>query len=56
MGMPADRFISHGSRAAQLAECGLDAANVAATIQRLLEKDLPSPRVAARSKSVPANI
>lgn len=36
LGMPADRFVAHGSRAAQLAECGLDAANIAATVQRML--------------------
>ncbi len=33
LGMPADRFIRHGSRAGQLAECGIDAAGIAATVQ-----------------------
>lgn len=37
MGMPADRFIPQGSRAGQLAECGIDAAGIASTIQQALE-------------------
>ena len=37
LGMPADRFIAHGSRAGQLAECGIDAPGIAATIQSLVE-------------------
>lgn len=32
LGLPADRFIPHGSRAAQLAECGIDAAGIARTV------------------------
>ena len=32
LGLPADRFIAHGPRAAQLAECGLDATGIAATV------------------------
>lgn len=37
LGLPADRFIAHGSRAGQLAECALDATSIAAAVQRLLE-------------------
>lgn len=37
LGMPTDRFIAHGSRPGQLAECGLDATGIAATVQRLFE-------------------
>jgi 1-deoxy-D-xylulose-5-phosphate synthase len=44
LGMPADRFIAHGSRAGQLAECGIDATAIAATIQRLVEGDEPATR------------
>jgi len=36
LGMPADRFIAHGSRPGQLAECGIDAAGIAAAVERLL--------------------
>jgi 1-deoxy-D-xylulose-5-phosphate synthase len=37
LGMPADRFVAHGSRAGQLAECGYDATGIAAAVQRRLE-------------------
>ena len=37
LGMPSDRFVSHGSRAGQLAECCLDAAGIASTVQSLVE-------------------
>ncbi len=37
LGMPVDRFIAHGSRAGQLAECALDATGIAAAAQRLIE-------------------
>jgi 1-deoxy-D-xylulose-5-phosphate synthase len=36
LGIPADRFIQHGSRTGQLAECGIDAAGIAATVQQAL--------------------
>jgi 1-deoxy-D-xylulose-5-phosphate synthase len=36
LGMPVDRFIPHGSRPGQLAECGLDAAGIAAAVRRAL--------------------
>jgi 1-deoxy-D-xylulose-5-phosphate synthase len=37
LGMPAERFVRHGSRAGQLAEVGIDAAGIAATVQELVE-------------------
>src|SRR5262249_41300467 len=40
IGMPVDRFIPHGSRAAQLAECGLDAANIASVIQQAIQSSV----------------
>lgn len=47
LGIPADRFIQHGSRSGQLAECGIDAAGIAAAVQQELERgarsDLPGP-------------
>lgn len=36
LGIPADRFIAHGSRAGQLAECGFDAAGIAAAVRDAL--------------------
>lgn len=38
LGMPADRFIPHGSRAGQLAECGIDAAGIAAAVRDAIER------------------
>jgi len=38
LGMPADRFIPHGTRTGQLAECGIDAAGIAAVVQRELDR------------------
>ncbi|HOW69073.1 MAG TPA: 1-deoxy-D-xylulose-5-phosphate synthase [Phycisphaerae bacterium] len=40
LGIPADRFIPQGPRAAQLAECGLDAAGIAAAVQQAMERRL----------------
>ncbi len=37
LGIPQDRFIAHGSRAAQLADCGFDATGIAAAVQSLVE-------------------
>ena len=37
IGMPVDHFVAHGSRAGQLAECGMDATGIAAAVQRLLD-------------------
>lgn len=43
LGLPVDRFIPHGSRAGQLAECGLDAAGIADAVRRgLSREDSPS--------------
>jgi len=36
LGIPADRFIKHGSRAGQLAECNIDTAGIAATVEQLM--------------------
>jgi 1-deoxy-D-xylulose-5-phosphate synthase len=46
LGMPVDRFIRHGTRAGQLAECGIDAAGIAAAVQRELIRsaDIRTPR------------
>ncbi len=38
LGMPADRFVAHGPRTAQMAECGIDATGIAAAVQRLVEQ------------------
>ncbi len=40
LGMPTDRFIRHGTRAGQMAECGIDAAGIAAAIQRELARGM----------------
>ena len=50
LGMPADRFISHGTRAGQLAECGIDAAGIAAVVQRELEQPQAPHRHVARGE------
>lgn len=36
LGIPADRFIRHGTRSGQLAECGIDAAGIAAAVTEAL--------------------
>jgi 1-deoxy-D-xylulose-5-phosphate synthase len=41
LGLPADCFVPHGKRSAQLAACKLDAAGLASTIREMLE--LPAP-------------
>lgn len=38
LGMPADRFVAHGSRAGQLAECGLDAAGIAHAVAEAVRR------------------
>ncbi len=48
LGMPADRFVAHGSRAGQLAECGIDATGIASKVQSLVEAQDPKPRAAER--------
>lgn len=45
LGIPADRFIAHGSRVGQLAECGIDAAGIAATVREALR--VPASKVAS---------
>lgn len=50
LGMPADRFVAHGSRAAQLAECRIDAAGIAATVRELVA-DAPHAGPAIESAS-----
>ncbi len=47
LGMPPDRFIAHGSRAGQLAEVGIDAAGIAASVQELTESSGGAPARAA---------
>ncbi len=52
LGIPADRFIAHGSRGGQLAECGIDATGIASTIQSRVEriaKHVVNRRVPARA-------
>jgi 1-deoxy-D-xylulose-5-phosphate synthase len=48
LGMPVDRFIAHGSRRGQLAECGLDAAGIAAAVS-----DAIASRTAAHDIAAP---
>lgn len=38
LGMPAERFTPHGARSAQLAECGLDAAGIAESVQSAIRR------------------
>lgn len=40
LGMPADRFIAHGSRSGQLSECGIDALGIAAAVQEALSGEV----------------
>ncbi len=44
LGIPADRFVSHGSRKSQLAECGIDAAGIAEAVHRELAATRPPSR------------
>ena len=55
LGMPIDRFIPHGSRSGQLAECGIDATGIASSVQTLLEsgsRKAGSRRTDARRRSL----
>ncbi len=54
LGMPADRFIPQGTRAGQLAECGIDAAGIAAAVQQELEQLRTTPARAAAERNVSA--
>jgi len=55
LGMPADRFIAQGTRIGQLAECGIDAAGIAAAVQqvlvshtnRMIDRNRVSPKLQA---------
>lgn len=49
LGMPADRFIAHGPRGGQLAECGIDATGIASTVQRLIASQSKTPPAAVPS-------
>lgn len=51
LGLPAERFVVHGSRLGQMAECGIDATGIAAAVQRLLEAGAPAGPVV---KTAPA--
>lgn len=42
LGIPADRFIAHGSRGGQLAEVGIDATGIAATLQTMMAEQAGS--------------
>jgi len=52
LGIPTDRFIAHGSRAGQLAECGIDATGIAAAVGSLVE--LPGMPEALRAATEPS--
>ena len=43
LGIPDDRFIAHGSRSGQLAECGIDATGIAAAVQSVVEHGRAMP-------------
>jgi 1-deoxy-D-xylulose-5-phosphate synthase len=51
LGMPADRFIAHGPRGGQLAECGFDATGIASTVMNLLEPTAVAAGVAIDSRA-----
>lgn len=53
LGMPGDRFVAHGSRAGQLAECGLDADGIAAAVREALGRP-PSASAATVNRRVDA--
>jgi hypothetical protein len=50
LGMPADRFIAHGPRGGQLAECGIDATGIAAAVERLLDRERSPRRILADAR------
>lgn len=52
LGIPQDRFIAHGSRGGQLAECGLDATGIASTMQQLIERGQPGAERTGLGESV----
>jgi 1-deoxy-D-xylulose-5-phosphate synthase len=54
LGLPADRFIRHGSRSGQLAECGIDEAGIAAAVADAL--NLQHRRPAAETRPMPRGV
>lgn len=50
LGIPADRFIPHGSRAGQLAEAGIDADGIAAAVRQALGAPVEQGRAEAVAK------
>jgi 1-deoxy-D-xylulose-5-phosphate synthase len=59
LGLPADRFVAHGSRRAQITEAGIDAAGVAATVHGLLSETAgrgKAPRERARGLTGPRSL
>lgn len=54
LGMPADRFIAHGSRAGQLAECGLDVAGIAAAVAEAIRRGTSPTRESPRPQAASA--
>ena len=55
LGMDPDRFYAHGSRAGQLAQAGIDAAGIAATVRRLVLAEKPQ-RVVRTAKRADAAV
>ena len=57
LGMPTDRYIPQGTRAGQLAECGIDAAGIAAAVQQALrnqpaQRNQPHDELARRATRI----
>ncbi|MHC5108543.1 MAG: 1-deoxy-D-xylulose-5-phosphate synthase [Planctomycetota bacterium] len=53
LGMPTDRFIPHGSRGGQLAECGIDATGIAAAVQQLVDSSETASQVGTQRTGDP---
>lgn len=53
LGIPSDRYVSHGSRKSQLAECGIDAAGIAEAVHRELTAARRPARPARDRRPVP---
>ena len=55
LGIPENRFVAHGSRAGQLAECGFDASGIAATVQAEIDRSTTATyRTVSREAVTPA--
>lgn len=52
LGMPTDRFVPHGSRADQLAQCGIDATGIAASVQRALGRPVTATAALAAAPNI----